>query len=84
MMDDFGEINVLRTYQNEEQRKAVEWAYNAIDYLIEPWRVIALLVVAEGLTHAEAAEILNTKESTISWRMMEVREKLKAREEATI
>lgn len=82
MMSDFSEISVLQTYQNEEHRKAVEWAYNAIDYLTEPWRETALLVVAEGLTHAETAEILGIKESTVSWRMMEVKEKLKAREEA--
>jgi len=83
MMADFSEISALQTYQNEEHRKTVEWAYNAIDSLTEPWRETALLVVAEGLTHAETAEILGIKESTVSWRMMEVKEKLKAREEAT-
>lgn len=83
MMADFSEINVLQTFQNEEHRKAVEWAYNSIDYLTEPWRETTLLVVAEGLTHAEAAEVLDIKESTVSYRMMEVREKLKAREEVT-
>jgi RNA polymerase sigma-70 factor (ECF subfamily) len=83
MMADFSEISELQTFQNEEHRKTVEWAYNAIDYLTEPWRETTLLVVAEGLTHAEAAEVLGIKESTVSWRMMEVREKLKAREEVT-
>ena len=83
MMADFSDISELQNYQNEEHRKTVEWAYNAIDYLTEPWRETTLLVVAEGLTHVEAAEVLGIKESTVSWRMMEVKEKLKAREEAT-
>lgn len=32
-----------------------------------------LLVHAEGLTHAEAADVLNIKESTVSWRLHEFR-----------
>ena len=32
-----------------------------------------LLVHAEGMTHAEAAEILDVKESTVSWRLHEFR-----------
>lgn len=35
-----------------------------------------LLVHGEGFTHAEAASILNVKESTVSWRIHEVRKKL--------
>ncbi len=35
-----------------------------------------LLVVAQGLSHKEAANILGVKESTISWRIREARKKL--------
>lgn len=35
-----------------------------------------LLVVAEGLTHAQAARLCGVKESTISWRIHEARKKL--------
>jgi RNA polymerase sigma-70 factor (ECF subfamily) len=35
-----------------------------------------LLVCAEGFSHAEAAEILGVKESTISWRIHEIRKRL--------
>ena len=82
MTADFTEISELQNFANEEQRKTVEWAYKAIDSLTEPWRETALLVVAEGLNHAEVADILGIKESTVSWRMMEVKKKLKAREES--
>ncbi|MEO1161310.1 MAG: LuxR C-terminal-related transcriptional regulator [Pseudomonadota bacterium] len=36
-----------------------------------------MLVLAEGLTHAEAADVLEIKESTVSWRMHELRKELK-------
>lgn len=35
-----------------------------------------LLVLGEGLSHKEAADALNCKESTISWRIHEARKKL--------
>lgn len=36
------------------------------------------LVVGEGLSHAEAAQVLSVKESTISWRLHEIRKRLNA------
>lgn len=35
-----------------------------------------LLVFGQGLTHAEAAVVLNIKESTVSWRIHEIRKRL--------
>lgn len=35
-----------------------------------------VLVAGEGLSHAEAAQVLGIKESTVSWRMHEARKKL--------
>ena len=35
-----------------------------------------LLVVSEGLSHREAADIIGCKESTVSWRIHEARKKL--------
>jgi len=77
---DFIAANALLHAANEQQKKALEWAYAAISSLSEPLHETAILVVAEGLNHAEAAEILGIKESTVSWRMMQVKMKLKARE----
>jgi RNA polymerase sigma-70 factor (ECF subfamily) len=34
------------------------------------------LVIGEGLTHREAADALDVKESTISWRLHEIRKRL--------
>lgn len=42
-------------------------------------REAVLLVLNDGYTHAEAAEILGTKEGTISWRISEAKKKLNAK-----
>lgn len=42
------------------------------------FREALALVIGEGLTHAEAAEILAVKESTVSWRLHEIRKRLAA------
>ncbi len=44
----------------------------------EGFKETALLVHAEGLSHAEAAEVLGVKESTISWRLHEMRKQLQS------
>jgi len=48
---------------------------------LESWgqgfKTTALLVLAEGLSHAEAAQVMEIKESTVSWRLHEIRKKLK-------
>ncbi len=44
--------------------------------MAEGFKETALLVHAEGLSHAEAADILGVKESTISWRLHEIRKQL--------
>lgn len=43
----------------------------------EGFKEAVLLVLGEGLSHAEAAHILEVKESTVSWRIHEVRKRLK-------
>lgn len=52
-----------------------------LDTLGEGMRETALLVHAEGLSHAEAGSILGVSESTISWRIHMMRKQLQ-REEA--
>lgn len=49
------------------------WIRSAIARLKKPYRDAAVLVAGQQLTHAEAAAILGVAESTISWRMHEVR-----------
>lgn len=49
------------------------WLESAIARLKPAYRDAAVLVAGQQLTHGEAAEILGVAESTISWRMHEVR-----------
>lgn len=43
----------------------------------EGFKEAVLLVLGEGLSHGEAADILGIKESTVSWRLHQVRKRLK-------
>ena len=54
------------------------WLSSAIARLKPAYRDAAVLVAGRQLTHGEAAEILGVAESTISWRMHEVRRLLAA------
>ena len=52
-----------------------------LDGIGEGMRETALLVHAEGLSHAEAGEILGVSESTISWRIHTMRKQMTRREQ---
>jgi len=75
---EFADLQDLQKGAEAQHKDDVEWAYNAINSMSEDLRETALLIVAEGLSHNQAGEILNVKEATVSWRMMKVREHLKA------
>jgi len=51
-----------------------------LDELGEGMKATALLVHGEGLSHAEAGEILGVSESTISWRVHAIRKQMNKRE----
>jgi RNA polymerase sigma-70 factor (ECF subfamily) len=54
------------------------WLKSAVSRLKPALRDTVVLVAAQQLTHAEAAEILGIAEATVSWRMHEVRRLLSA------
>ena len=56
----------------------LDWLHEALATLSDELRETAVLVLQEGCNHAEAGAVLEVKESTISWRMHEVRKRLKA------
>jgi len=60
-----------------DSNKKIAWLYRNIANLEQSLKETALLVLAEELSHAEAGNILGCAESTISWRMSEVRKHLK-------
>ena len=52
------------------------WIQSAISRLKPAYRDTVILVAGQQLTHAEAAAMLGVTESTVSWRMHEVRRML--------
>ncbi|MBZ7922058.1 RNA polymerase sigma factor [Ensifer adhaerens] len=59
----------------EEEQREVLWA--AVRALPEKQCDAVLLVYAEGLSHAAAADVLGCSEATISWHVHEARKRLK-------
>lgn len=62
--------------QSAENGIYLQQILRLLDQLADGFKETALLVHGEGLTHAEAAEILQLKESTVSWRLHEIRKQL--------
>jgi RNA polymerase sigma-70 factor (ECF subfamily) len=71
---------VYREQDEADQRHdadRLDWLNEAVASFEPKLRETAILVLAEGLSHLDAASALGCAESTVSWRMHEVRKKLK-------
>lgn len=62
---------------NEDKQLALALC-EGMDALSETLRTTLVLVGVDGLSHAEAGEVLGCPEGTIAWRVHEARKKLKA------
>lgn len=76
---DYAEVSALTRAGDDARRRDTDWLYQTLEALGGDLRETAILVLAEELSHAEAGAVLGIKESTVSWRMHELRKKLKAR-----
>lgn len=66
----------ISSAQQTEQALYTQQLLSLLDDLPKGMKETALLVHAEGLSHKEAASILDIKESTVSWRIHEIRKNL--------
>ena len=73
----WGDWEMARVAEAEEAQAGLDWLHRAMRRLPEDLRDTLALVLDE-VSHAEAAEILGVSEGTVSWRMSEVRKRLKA------
>jgi RNA polymerase sigma-70 factor, ECF subfamily len=64
------------TEKNPETRIYLQQVLKQLEQMGEQYKETALLVYAEGMSHAQAAVILDVKESTVSWRLHEIRKQL--------
>lgn len=65
-----------------ELQEAYTWLIQAFDQLSPLLRITLVLTTSQGLNYKEAAVILNTKESTVAWRVHEARMQLNAKMKA--
>jgi RNA polymerase sigma-70 factor, ECF subfamily len=73
-------IDLEKSEQSDknDSNKKIAWLYRTIATLEQSLKETALLVLTEELSHGEAGKILGCAESTISWRMHEIRKHLKS------
>ncbi|NNU78825.1 RNA polymerase sigma factor [Halovulum dunhuangense] len=76
--DGWGEVEHARRAEAAEAHAAQAWLDAALAALPGDLRETVALVLGEDLTHAQAAEVLEISEGTVSWRMSEVRRRLRA------
>lgn len=81
--DGWGDWEVARQAEMAEAAERVDWLRAAMrDLSVDLRETVAL--VLDGVTHAEAAQILEVSEGTVSWRISEAKKKLKAMKEAEV
>ncbi len=79
--DGWGDWERARHVENAEQQAAILWLHEAMRTLPPELRDTLALTLDEELTHREAAGVLGISEGTVSWRMAEIRKRLRAMHE---
>ena len=74
--DDIEDHTEIESVNSTESNVLAWQVLSQLDSLPDGIKETILLVHAEGLSHREAADALGVKESTISWRLHEVRKSL--------
>ena len=75
---DYAETNAMVRAGHAGQEEQSAWLREALRRLPENLRVTVVLVLDEGLRHAEAGDVLGVSEATVSWRMHQARKHLRA------
>lgn len=78
----WGEVELARRAEAAEGAAARSWLDEAMARLPGELRDTLALTMEAEMTHARAAEVLGLSEGTVSWRMSEVRRRLRAMKEA--
>ena len=74
----FAETEALLRIEDAGRECEASWLRHALGQLPEDLRLTVFLVLEEELKHGEAGDVLGVSESTVSWRMHEVRKRLRA------
>lgn len=73
----WGDVELLRRAEAAQTQTELDWLTTAMNALPQDLRETVALVLGEELTHAQAAQVLDLSEGTISWRMSEVKKTLR-------
>ncbi|MBV2359581.1 RNA polymerase sigma factor [Thalassococcus sp. CAU 1522] len=82
--DGWGEWELDRRAAEAEDAERLDWLRLAMDALTPPELRDTLVLMLEGLSHAEIGAVLGVSEGTVSWRLSEARKKLRAMKEAVL
>ena len=75
---DYAESTALARANHRAREEQSAWLRQTMRRLPEDLRATVVLVLEEGLQHAEAGVVLGVSEATVSWRMHQVRKHLRA------
>jgi RNA polymerase sigma-70 factor, ECF subfamily len=75
-MDALREVDDSRTPEHDAMDRDL---WNAVRALPDQQRDAVLLIYAEDLSHAEAAQVMGCSEKTVSWHVHEARKRLKVK-----
>ena len=73
----WGDWEIARRADAEETRAAQDWLTQAMNALPGDLRETLALILDDEMTHAQAAAVLDISEGTVSWRMSEIRKRLR-------
>lgn len=73
----YGAMRELEAGEQADAAWREDWLDEALSALEAPLRETVVLVIGEELSHADAAAILGCAESTVSWRMHNVKKRLR-------
>lgn len=79
--DGWGDIERLRREEAGDAAADMEWLYAAMSDLPKELRETLSLTLDDEMTHADTAQVLGVSEGTVSWRMSEIRKRLRAMKE---
>ncbi|WP_170431794.1 RNA polymerase sigma factor [Ruegeria arenilitoris] len=74
----WGDVEQMRRAEAAETAEAVDWLHRAMRSLPQDLQDTLALTLEDEMTHAEAAEVLGVSEGTVSWRMSDIRKRLRA------
>ncbi len=74
----WGDWEINRRAADSDTAESLDWLQRAMMTLPEDLRDTAALTMGDEMTHAEAAEALGISEGTVSWRLSDIRKRLRA------